>query len=182
MTKFVTSDLHLNHSRILEFCPITRPFELLDQMNEWIISEWNMQVSEDDTVYILGDVAFGPLEPAIELISRLQGCKILVVGNHDYKFLKHSGFIELFSEIHEYLEIKHNKKNIVMSHYPILYWNRGQYGSIMLHGHLHDDQSGLEDYRVMNVGIDSTGKVVVPLDLVIETLKNKPKREHHLKN
>ena len=55
-------------------------------MNETLIHNWNNVVGEDDTVYHLGDVALGAWVDWDKSLSRLNGHKILVVGNHDRLF------------------------------------------------------------------------------------------------
>lgn len=170
MTKvFVTSDLHFGHANAIKFCPDTRGmFSSAEEMNECMVEKWNSAVSAEDTVYILGDVAFMPAADACNIISRLNGNKILIEGNHDFKILRDRVFRSLFVEIHKLYELVHNKHRIVMCHYPIAAWNQSHRGSIMLHGHLHGKPSGLEQYRIMDVGYDATGKVVSLLDDVIE--------------
>jgi calcineurin-like phosphoesterase family protein len=55
-------------------------------MNEMLVHNWNALVRPDDTVYHLGDVALGPIEDSLKYIARLNGHKVLVVGNHDRPF------------------------------------------------------------------------------------------------
>ena len=57
MKRYVISDTHFNHSRILEYCQ--RPFDNVEQMNDVIINNWNKVINEDDIVYVLGDFCFG---------------------------------------------------------------------------------------------------------------------------
>ena len=51
---FYTSDLHLGHANVIRFDK--RPFADVEEMDQYIITRWNNRVSEDDTVYILGDI------------------------------------------------------------------------------------------------------------------------------
>ena len=81
MATFFTSDLHLGHRNIIEYC--ARPFKDVDHMNHEIIARWNMAVAPEDTVYILGDLAMGELDKSLGLVALLQGQKFLVPGNHD---------------------------------------------------------------------------------------------------
>ena len=81
MAIFFTSDTHFSHFNIIQYA--TRPFDDIDQMNAEIIRRWNTVVGEDDTVYHLGDVAMGKLEISLAHVTRLNGHKILVAGNHD---------------------------------------------------------------------------------------------------
>ena len=79
--------------------------------------------------------------------------------------------------IRDYLEIHHNDTKVVMSHYPMAAWNQSFRGSVMLHGHLHDRLSGLEEYRIRNVGFDFTGNVVSKLDDIVADALTGKKRE-----
>jgi calcineurin-like phosphoesterase family protein len=57
-------------------------------MNEIIIKNWNETVSSDDTVLILGDFAMAAR--AVEhIVPRLNGKKILILGNHDFPHPAH---------------------------------------------------------------------------------------------
>lgn len=76
-----TSDLHLGHERIIELC--NRPFKSVDDMNDQIVGRWNDVVEESDNVYILGDLAMGPIKESLALVKTLNGNKFLIPGNHD---------------------------------------------------------------------------------------------------
>lgn len=111
-----------------------------------LVANWNHKVNNNDTVYILGDIArIGTNkdnEYACSVISRLKANKILIVGNHDIKGLKDNRIKQLFTEICDYKEITDNfngmNHNIVLSHYPILFWNGQHKRYIHLYGHLHN--------------------------------------------
>ncbi|WP_460753482.1 metallophosphoesterase [Myceligenerans cantabricum] len=81
MTTYFTSDMHFGHLNIIRFCD--RPFDGVGQMNARLAELWNDTVSEQDTVWVLGDVALGALDDSLSWIGRLAGHKILVPGNHD---------------------------------------------------------------------------------------------------
>jgi calcineurin-like phosphoesterase family protein len=81
---YFTSDLHLGHESVIRMQ--NRPFENAEEMNEALIKNYNSVVHKDDTVYILGDIAHRiGVTYANELISRLNGKKYLIKGNHDKK-------------------------------------------------------------------------------------------------
>lgn len=136
-------------------------------MNTELIRIWNSKVSHDDTVYILGDFAFCNANKAAAIAASLNGKKILIEGNHDSKLVEHAGFREQFVEIHKYLEVTHNQVLVCMFHYPIAEFNRQHRGAVHFHGHLHGAPSGIEHYRVADVGMDATGNVVSNLDTMI---------------
>jgi len=78
---FFTSDWHINHANSIKFD--NRPFKTLEEMHEKLISNFNKQVPENGITYFLGDIATGPTEIVHSVISRLNGTKVCVVGNHD---------------------------------------------------------------------------------------------------
>ena len=181
MKTYVTSDLHFGHTNILKFCPEARArFPDVESMTGMMINEWNKIVMPEDTVYILGDVAFCGAEKATEIMRSLSGRKILVEGNHDVKLLKHEPFRKCFAEIHRYLEIKYAGTHVVMFHYPIAEFNRMYHGAVHLHGHLHGSKSGLEAFRVRDMGMDATGHIVVSMeDAIKDAMKGVPKSHHN---
>lgn len=91
MAKFFTSDLHFGHANVINFCQ--RPYSSVKEMNEAIINQWNSQITAKDDVYVLGDVGINK-KTALDsnLISKLNGKKHLILGNHDYGFSRlHDG-------------------------------------------------------------------------------------------
>lgn len=185
---FVTSDLHFWHKNILKFCPETRPYKDVIEMNEAMIAEWNSRVGKDDIVYNLGDISFGNLEETVKVMERLNGVHHLIIGNHDQVITRNKHiFLErrkkdgnfLLASVNNYLELemvtRDGRTTVVLFHYPIEEWNKAHFGSIHLHGHIHNtttDKEGI--YRIANVGVDNFKSVVVPLDLLISTLQNYP--------
>ncbi len=180
MKTYITSDLHFGHANILKFCPVTRArYPDVDTMNQMMIDEWNAVVQPGDTVYILGDVAFCNAESATRIMQSLNGDKILIEGNHDKKLLNSDSFVRCFKAIHTYHELKYNGNHIVMFHYPIAEFNRMHHGAIHFHGHLHGNASGLEKYRVRDMGMDATGKIVIPIeDAISDALMGEIKTHH----
>lgn len=86
--RYWTSDLHLSHANIIDFC--NRPYDSVDEMNEDIIRIWNETVSNDDEVWVIGDLAMGQIRESLSLIPRLNGDIILICGNHDRPWAGHS--------------------------------------------------------------------------------------------
>lgn len=82
--RFFTSDTHFGHRNIIKYA--NRPFKDVEHMDEILIRNWNDTVGPDDTVFHLGDVALGSWERWHNILTRLSGYKILVVGNHDRIF------------------------------------------------------------------------------------------------
>ena len=135
MNIFFTSDLHFGHKNIIKYC--NRPWSCAEDMDEGIIAYWNSVVAPNDIVYVLGDVVMGNVGVGVRNLGRLNGVKELIAGNHDAKTRKMPSFQKYFCQIVDYLERKLDGQHIVMSHYPMLSWNRSGHGSWMLHGHVH---------------------------------------------
>lgn len=113
MKTWFTSDTHLGHTNIIDFCrrPFVKPRKFCDlcdangerafhsreqgttlrpcvhpdvqQHDRVIIERWNERVAPDDLVYHLGDFAFGNFTKIAEYAAKLNGKKVLVRGNHD---------------------------------------------------------------------------------------------------
>lgn len=156
MEVFATSDLHFGHAKIIEY--ENRPYKDVDEMDKKLIENWNDIVKEKDLVYILGDFSWYNGENTNKILKKLNGRKILIVGNHDERFLKDKKFDKtLFDEICEYKQIKYNKKVYVLFHYPIAEHNGKMHGYIHLYGHIHSTNLQLEhELGVLchNVGVD----------------------------
>lgn len=78
---FFTSDWHINHANSIKFDK--RPFQSLDEMHSSLIINFNKQVPNNGITYFLGDMATGPTEIIREVISLLNGTKVVILGNHD---------------------------------------------------------------------------------------------------
>lgn len=85
--RYWTSDLHLGHLNIREYCPGRQALgSTVDQMNEALIDRWNAVVNTNDEVWILGDLCMGKIGDTLPLVELLNGHKWLVGGNHDRWF------------------------------------------------------------------------------------------------
>lgn len=78
---YVCADLHFCHKNVLRYD--NRPWDNADAMNEGLIARWNSVVTDNDMVYLLGDVGFCGHDKMKALVSRLNGYKVLIRGNHD---------------------------------------------------------------------------------------------------
>lgn len=145
---YYVSDLHLfckNQTRSGKFNHDNRPFDTVEEMNQYILEHWNAKITNGDKIFILGDIALrGRNDALISLVAQLKGRKILVAGNHDD--LGDYRYRQLFEEIVDYKEIEDafGGKNykLVLCHYPILCWKNQHRGTILLYGHTHN---GIEE-------------------------------------
>lgn len=156
MNIWYLSDTHFNHDRIRTLG--NRPFATVEEMNEFIIQTFNSLIKPRDTVYHLGDFAFGKQEEIKKIRARLNGKVHLIMGNHDYKNridrLKH-----LFTSVSDRLQIQVNHQKIILDHYPLLTWNDKYKGSWHLHAHSHNNlivtRADFKTFgKILDVGID----------------------------
>ena len=130
---YAIADLHFNHKNIIEYCD--RPFSTVEQMNDYMIEQWNNTVSISDTIYLLGDVGFGNANELSQLINQLNGNKILIMGNHDRRISKsHNKWLEMGFDC-----VRKNPiqiKNYILSHEPqeILHDSI----NVNIHAHIHN--------------------------------------------
>lgn len=78
---FFTSDWHINHGNSIKFD--NRPFSNTIEMHDVLIKNFNRIVPTNGITYFLGDIATGPTEIIHSVISKLNGTKVVIVGNHD---------------------------------------------------------------------------------------------------
>lgn len=145
---YFTSDLHLGHKNIIRFD--SRPFLSIEEMDQTIIKKWNSKVKPEDTVYILGDISWYNDKTTADIVSGLNGSKILIMGNHD-KIQKHGRLKLCFDEITGYKEINMDEgRHITLCHYPIVFFNQHHHGAYMFYGHVHNSNEWgvTENYRV----------------------------------
>ena len=78
---FFTSDWHVGHANVLIFD--NRPFKDLAHMHEVLVNNYNSTVRDDDICYFVGDMGLCKPDVLELVIARLNGTKVLILGNHD---------------------------------------------------------------------------------------------------
>lgn len=177
---FFTSDNHFWHKNIQKFCPTTRFGKDVEEMNELMIQAHNAKVPSNATVYFLGDFSFGNAQQTHDILSRLNGHKHLIYGNHD-KILRSDRSLQLYFEtVQEYKSIYVNKVKVVMLHYPMREWDQMHRGAYHLFGHVHGELDKAPHGRSMDVGID-TRKDMAPWswEEIDGILSRRPVLKHH---
>lgn len=151
------SDHHFGHSNVIKHC--NRPFRDIEEHDQKLVEYHNELVHPRDLVYFVGDVSLSKEKHAIEMVNRMHGHKILVRGNHDRK----NKYGNAFERIVDYLEIDLPdidgvRTKVVLSHYPMLSWNKHHRGSWHVHGHCHGTMAmaNPEYYtrKVIDAGVD----------------------------
>ena len=181
---FFTSDWHLGHEKIIEFS--NRPFKDLPHMHRSLIKNFNNTVPHHSVTYFLGDIGFGSVLSINKVITKLNGTKVLILGNHDRRpqAMYKAGFdVVLYSAT-----LRIANQPVTLSHCPLfgLYrentegmkgaaedenWhgesktrnekftvpNKGQFH---LHGHIHSPNNGRSMKALgtqYDVGVDANG-------------------------
>ena len=131
---FLTSDTHFGHAGVCKFTHPDdpevklRPWDDADEMDEEMIRRWNDRMRPNDKVYHLGDVVIN--RKALKTMSRLNGDKVLIRGNHD--IFRDDEYREYFRELRAY----HVMNGLILSHIPVHEASLGRFGC-NIHGHLH---------------------------------------------
>jgi len=166
-----TSDTHYSHANIIRFCK--RPFEDVEAMNEALIANHNECVKPGDTVYHLGDFAW---TNHASVFYRLNGNKLLLLGNHDWKRLRELKKLP-WGWIKDVYNLRVAGTKIWLNHFAQRAWPAGHHGAIHLYGHSH---GSLPDFgRSTDVGVDAWDYKPVHLDTILQMMKNRDKTDHH---
>ena len=153
---FLVSDTHFGHNGVCHFMRSDgetklRPWDTAAEMDEEMVKRWNERVKPTDKIYHLGDVVIN--RRALGIMSRLNGDKVLIRGNHD--IFRDDEYRQHFRELRAY----HVMNGMILSHIPVHEASMGRFGC-SIHGHLHAN-------RVMKaIGVDAeTGKVLYGNDI-----------------
>ena len=132
---FLTSDTHVGHAGVCKFLQNDgtklRPWTDPDEMDEELVKRWNSVVRPNDKVYHLGDVVIN--RKALRTLSRLNGEKVLIKGNHD--IFRINEYLEYFKDVRGY----HVLDGMIMSHIPLHDSALYRFGT-NIHGHTHSNR------------------------------------------
>ena len=171
--RYYISDLHFYHDA-LNHVMDERGFRDEQDMNEFMIHQWNSRVRKNDEVVVLGDLSMEKWDKTKEVLDQLKGKIYLIQGNHD-RFIKDKDFdASRFIWVRSYAEMHDNGRKIILSHYPVLCYNgqnrlskHGNPKTYMLHGHVHDtlDQRLLEQFQQITRNT-MRGEAPIPCNLL----------------
>lgn len=177
---WLISDTHWEHANIIQYCK--RPFRDIKHMNSALIENWNSKVAEKDIVYFLGDFAFCGNGKKRAILRELNGNKIMVWGNHDFRETK-TKWRELgFSEVHDQLNLTYKGHDFILCHFPYLmsHISDKRYeslrpvdnGTTCLHGHIHSKpeekiKMTSKGTLMLDVGVDANYYRPISMDEII---------------
>lgn len=192
--EWFTSDHHFWHEAGIKYNK--RPFKDVLEMNDTLIKNWNASIKTEDTVYIMGDFALAGVEKTTDIIRQLNGYKILIMGNHDYRNHKPEKWKQLGMDVVKncgrYIR---NGLTLMLSHFPYegymlddrkfvgmpdecILSDRGEF---LLHGHVHHGWK--RRGRMINVGVDQWQYKPVSMQDIINQVNDylKEKEYEHRK-
>lgn len=163
MVRFVTADHHFGHSNIIDYCD--RGFIDIEDMEDFYRTLWNTVVSDEDSVYHLGDFGYRiSLEEIKRIASTLNGTKMLFEGNHDNYSRENYPFPVVQSSV-----IQHGKYRFWVTHNPENVPD--DWTEWVLTAHSHNNKPFI-DYsnHMINVGVDVTRGYPVPIENICKAL------------
>lgn len=182
MNIFFTGCTHINHDRIIELCQ--RPFQSIDEHDNYLINQINITVNKNDRLYLLGDIgAFKNINETKDFRKKINCSDVrLVIGNHDpLSMTAYKGIFQQAGDILEYVFGTEKFQRIIMCHYSMLVWNQSFRGSYHCYSHTHAKIESLCDQimpqrRSLDVGVDNAARLFgeyrpFSLDEIISLLK-----------
>lgn len=171
---FFTADLHLLHRNIIGYC--SRPFKDENEMTNVLVRNWNKKVTEDDDVYIAGDLTMIGDEKAhriAPIMRRLKGKKHLIYGNHDrIKAYRYVNDLHITSVHTPYLQLMNGW---IIIHDPTLAVACPR-DTIIIAGHVHNlhgktipNELGM---NIFNVGVDVWDFAPISKEEIIKLIGN----------
>jgi calcineurin-like phosphoesterase family protein len=166
---FFIADTHFGHDKIRA----KRGFVSVEEMDELLINNWNCRVSNQDHVYIAGDLMYRNTRPAVDYLSRLNGKKHLIIGNHDRAWMRTVNLSDWFEEVGFVIEGDRKGSFFTVCHYPMMDWYRRRHGAHLIYGHIHNNTTDpyfgfLETMpQAYNAGVDVNGFKPVTLQELI---------------
>lgn len=181
---FFTSDLHLGHANVIRHC--NRPFASVEEMDEALIDNWNSKVqSNNNTVYVLGDVMFRNKKSPEEYLRRLKGKKHLITGNHDRDWVKKCNLGEFFESVNRMDFLSDGQRQMTLCHFPMMSWPHNT-RAYLVHGHIHNNTDAeywpliRRSEFILNTGVDINGFAPVTFDEMVENNRRHKKESLEL--
>jgi calcineurin-like phosphoesterase family protein len=170
MTFFFTSDWHLFHKNIIKYS--NRPFSSVEEMNEELIIRCNSVVSPSDTVIHAGDFSYGDKRKTREILKRLNGNWIFLLGDHDRSWTNHKSLRQIYQRTI-------NKTSITVCHWCMRTWPKSHYNSWHLYGHSHGRLPSIG--KSMDIGVDTNDYYPYSYSEIRSIMANKPDNPNLIK-
>lgn len=151
MKIFVTSNQQFGRAGAIN--AYKRPFKDVDEMDEYLVKQWNNTVTKKDTVFVLGNFAWDP-ESGEKLSKLLNGNIYVIPGEWDRAAEDISGDAEttlkfLAMGIKEVLALK-----AVFSYWPLTDWPKKKKGYVSFIGHPNKKYKSDHKKHIVNTRCD----------------------------
>ncbi len=170
MKRYVIADTHFGHENVIRYG--NRPFQNALEMDECLIERWNSVVNKEDLVYMLGDFTLSRrIDVITNLVSRLNGRKILIMGNHDTR--KSRDYVECGFEVATRKPMM-VEPGVILMHEPFSDSSFIAPNYIYFFGHVHNKKTLMDDYpNCMCVSVERIDYKPIDLDGCIRQLRRK---------
>ena len=166
-----TSDWHFGHDKSFLYEP--RGFSSIAEANEVIMNRHNELVSNDDEVYVLGDLMLGDNNENIEYIKRMNGRLHIIIGNHDTseRIKKYKECDNVVSVLYAD-RIKWKKWSIYVSHCPMIVAHNEEAPKLWnFHGHTHSKEKFSDIPHCYNVALDAHNCYPIEIEQIAEDIR-----------
>ena len=172
MKRHLIADTHFGHQNIIGYT--NRPFRDADHMNEMLILNWNLAVREEDLVYVLGDFCLSrKLETISSLLKRLNGRKVLIMGNHDTR--KPRDYVNCGFDAATRKPIM-AEPGVILMHEPFEDTSLICEKDLYFFGHVHDKQCPMDEWpNCRCVSVERTGYRPIDMQEAIAEMRKHPR-------
>lgn len=159
---YLISDLHLDHTNIIRYSE--RPFLTTRDMNRTMVKNWNSTVGRNDTVFFLGDMAYGRHRQPIDYwLQQLSGNIWFIRGNHDKDAITKANVIP------EHYGVRYKGRELLLAHYPC---RPDGFDGWLIHGHTHNTDLELyplvnQERKTANVSVELISYTPISLDYLV---------------
>lgn len=166
MKVFVTSNMQLGRPNAIT--KFKRPFKDVDNMTNELIGNWNSVVSNNDTVYHLGNFAWDP-KTAQDALQRLNGNIKLLPAEHDEAVMLlnqkkllplNSGLMNRITPLKDY--------EVNLSYWPMMEWPGSSNGYYSIIGYQNKKYKSDPEKRIINASADLWGYKPQELQRLVE--------------
>lgn len=177
MRNWITSDHHFGHAGMLHFSDREGAhfrgdkWVTVEEMDQFLIDQWNSVVQPSDKVYHLGDFTLIQKKWGVDKYAQaLNGRKVLIKGNHD--LAKLSAYTENFKDVraaHLLATGSFPCTHLLLTHVPV-HPRSIKSGWVNVHGHTHEKGSPEGPY--LSVCVERTGWTPVEFSVLVSMARS----------